>query len=72
MPLKLIVTLTVFVTPVGNVVGLVVPVVSKDPDCVTESERLFLAVTDCVVLSDEVLEFEVLAVIVCVLTTVPV
>ncbi len=69
-PLKLIVTVTVFVTPVGNVVGLAVNVFTEDQVGVTEAERLVLAVTDCVVLTELVLEFVLLPVIVRVVTTV--
>jgi hypothetical protein len=70
--LRLIVTLTVFVTPVGKVVGLAVKVFTDDPDDVTEGERLVLEVGDGELLIDDVLELVLLPVNVCVYTLVTV
>ena len=72
LPLNVFVTLTVCVTPVGNVVGLAVKVFTTVLVTVLVTERLIRGLTVEQPLAVVVLELELLPVIVCVLATVSV
>jgi hypothetical protein len=71
-PLNVLVTVTVCVTPVGNVVGLAVKVFAVELLTVAVPERLGRVLTVEQPLAVVVLELELLPVIVWVLPTVPV
>ena len=66
-PVKEFVTVTVFVTPVGKVVGDAVPVLTEEEDAVRVAPLLTLdegeLVLECVDVRDDVVELEIVAVI---------
>ena len=70
-PVNEFVTVTDFVTPVGNVVGDAVPVLTEEEDAVRVAPLLFLdegeLVLECVDVRDDVVELEIVAVILAVL-----
>lgn len=72
LPLNVLVTVTVCVTPVGNVVGLAVNVFTAELLTVAVPERLIRGLTVEQPLAVVVLELELLPVVVWVLATLPV